>query len=180
MSILVKGMKMPKSCPMCPMSHWQNQLTDFSGCEIVPGKKYALRDDKEFGKLTGRPKWCPLVEVSEEPKTGAWIEDPYGFNRCDQCGFEYDNAEFKTPYCPNCAAKMEDGFIEGDNIEISEITIEAADAIIGSQKPIGCFYCKDGDTFVGIDNSTGDAWTEEFSSLHDCVEWLMGGSDEDE
>lgn len=38
---------------------------------------------------------------------GEWIEDDYGYNRCSECGFEYDTPEEKSPYCPHCGALME-------------------------------------------------------------------------
>lgn len=28
--------------------------------------------------------------------------------------------------------------------------------------------------YIGIDNSTGDAWTEEFPDLTECMMWLVG------
>ena len=28
--------------------------------------------------------------------------------------------------------------------------------------------------FIGIDNSTGDAWTEEFPDKNSCLRWLRG------
>ena len=64
MSVLVKGMEMPKDCPMCPMAHW-NKLDEFTGCEIVNGKKYAVSDDKEYANSSTKPSWCPLVNVPE-------------------------------------------------------------------------------------------------------------------
>ena len=62
MSILIKGMDMPKDCPMCPMAHW-NACDEFTGCGIVAGKKYANKTDPKYMKSTCRPDWCPLVEV---------------------------------------------------------------------------------------------------------------------
>ncbi len=50
----------------------------------------------------------------------------------------------------------------------------------GDYVPIGLFFCREGDTYVGIDNSTGDAWVEGFTSLRACVRWLLGEDDEDE
>lgn len=37
-----------------------------------------------------------------------WKEDEYGFYSCSGCGFEFDDPEFNTPYCPECGAKMYD------------------------------------------------------------------------
>jgi len=30
----------------------------------------------------------------------------------------------------------------------------------------------DGNRFIAVDNSTGDAWTEEFSNMKDAIDWL--------
>ena len=53
MSVLIKGMKMPKNCDECPCYYetegaWRNE------CEVL-GKEY-IADDY-------RPEWCPLVEL---------------------------------------------------------------------------------------------------------------------
>ena len=61
MSILIKGMKMPKNCPQCPCAYWADHST-FLGCNVKPGKRYAMKDE-EYRKLSTRPNWCPLVEV---------------------------------------------------------------------------------------------------------------------
>ena len=47
----------------------------------------------------------PAADV-EPVRRGEWIEDDYAFNRCSECGYEFDSPEIKTPYCPNCGAKM--------------------------------------------------------------------------
>lgn len=59
---------------------------------------------------------------------------------------------------------------------IRKITEEEASKIIETRQPIGLFYIKAsnalGKKFIGIDNSTGDAWTEEFRKLRLCKAWL--------
>ena len=70
MSILVKGVEMPKDCPMCPMSHW-NALDKFTGCNIVNGKRFAMTSEPGYGETSSRPDWCPLVEVSDEEDADA-------------------------------------------------------------------------------------------------------------
>jgi len=54
----------------------------------------------------------------------------------------------------------------------------------GHYEPIGLFYHRDGEIFVGIDNTTGEAWTEEFEDLDSCLAWLerkgLDGEDCDE
>lgn len=51
-----------------------------------------------------------------------------------------------------------------------------AAVIIDARRPLGLFYVHDGDVFVGVDNSTGHAWTEEFACLHQCKAWLRNPS----
>lgn len=57
---------------------------------------------------------------------------------------------------------------------IQQITQVEASEIIRTYEPIGQFYLLDGDTYVGIDNLTGHAWTEEFDTLEECKDWLEG------
>ena len=70
MSILIKGMAMPKNCIYCPMAHW-NKLDEITGCEIVIGKKYIDKDDKDYWYGSDIPSWCPLVEI---PRHGRLID----------------------------------------------------------------------------------------------------------
>lgn len=58
------------------------------------------------------------------------------------------------------------------SVEIKEITSDQASVVIDTRKPFGLFYLLDDDIYIGIDNSTGDAWMEEFSNLRQCKEWL--------
>jgi hypothetical protein len=64
--------------------------------------------------------------------------------------------------------------------EYHEITKEEAKKIIETRYPEGLFYHKDGNKYIGIDNSSGDAWTEEFDNLDICLEWLKGEIDTEE
>lgn len=50
----------------------------------------------------------------------------------------------------------------------------------GEYKPIGRFILKSGKKFIGIDNSKGDAWTEEFAAELECVQWLAGNLSREE
>lgn len=51
-----------------------------------------------------------------------------------------------------------------------------ASVVIETRRPIGLFYVYEDGVYVGIDNSTGHAWTEEFTNLHQCKEWLRNPS----
>ncbi|NCE65557.1 hypothetical protein D1159_13445 [Pseudoflavonifractor sp. 524-17] len=46
--------------------------------------------------------------------------------------------------------------------------------VIDSRTPLGLFLTKEGRTWVAVDNTTGDAWTEEFSRKRQAVRWLRG------
>lgn len=60
--------------------------------------------------------------------------------------------------------------------KIRFISPEEAMNILGTRQPLGQFVVKDrssqGHTFIAIDNSTGDAWVEEFDELKYCIGWL--------
>ncbi|MGN0656578.1 MAG: dATP/dGTP diphosphohydrolase domain-containing protein [Ruminiclostridium sp.] len=47
-----------------------------------------------------------MAEHNHE-KYGEWIPDDYGFYHCSECGYEHDEPEYVTPFCPNCGAHME-------------------------------------------------------------------------
>jgi DNA uptake protein ComE-like DNA-binding protein len=63
--------------------------------------------------------------------------------------------------------------------DIKKVTPAEASAIIESREPKGMFYCIEQhngkQVYVGIDNSTGDAWTEDKKSLAACKRWLKDG-----
>lgn len=57
-------------------------------------------------------------------------------------------------------------------MEIKLVTREEANQIFDTREPIGLFYEIDGDSYIGIDNSTGDAWVEDFKTKEECFRWL--------
>lgn len=66
---------------------------------------------------------------------------------------------------------------------VKEITKEDFDALMGSARivafstkynPRGLFFLREGSKVIGIDNSTGHAWTEEFDTVEQCKRWLNG------
>lgn len=73
-----------------------------------------------------------------------------------------------------------------DDMEPRELTDDEINALFlsesdgGKYEPIGLFYHWDGNTVTGVDNSTGDAWVEDFHSLGDCIAWLGREGDPDE
>ena len=59
---------------------------------------------------------------------------------------------------------------------IKKIKPPCAEIIISARRPLGLFYLLDDNVYVGIDNSAGHAWTEEFTNLRQCKKWLLNPS----
>lgn len=65
--------------------------------------------------------------------------------------------------------------IKGESImEIKQITKLEGSKIIVNFQPVGLFIFKEDDSYIGIDNSTGDCWVEEFITEDLCMKWLKG------
>ena len=58
------------------------------------------------------------------------------------------------------------------NEDIMYISENKAERIIETRDPLGKFICLDCQTWVAIDNQTGDAWTEQFKSMLEAENWL--------
>lgn len=56
--------------------------------------------------------------------------------------------------------------------EAFQVNAEQAEYIIEFREPIGNFYRESDGVFVGIDNSTGDSFVEEFKDKETCIAWL--------
>lgn len=55
-----------------------------------------------------------------------------------------------------------------------KITTKEASNIINKRKPLGLFWFEVDGTYVGIDNKSGDAFTENFKNQGRCIQWLIG------
>lgn len=55
-----------------------------------------------------------------------------------------------------------------------KVTHEEAISIIEHRIPLGKFWEEDEGIYVAIDNSTGDVWTEDFSTKEECFKYLSG------
>lgn len=73
--------------------------------------------------------------------------------------------------CPACGVYHEDWSW------YRRISQEEATSIIETRKPKGLFVLDTGIEIVGIDNLTGDAWTEEFPDMEECLNWLVGNKE---
>lgn len=50
----------------------------------------------------------------------------------------------------------------------------ALEKVIDERLPLGLFLTRDAKVWVAVDNSTGDAWTEDFKILLTAILWLRG------
>ena len=57
---------------------------------------------------------------------------------------------------------------------VKEVSGKELESIIDRREPTGRFYCREGRTWTAVDNSTGDAWTEDFLSESSARSWLVG------
>ncbi len=62
---------------------------------------------------------------------------------------------------------------------IKEIDLQTSEQIIDNRKkaPPGRFWVKENEWYVGIDNTTHDAWTEDFTTKEECLKWLENSDD---
>lgn len=58
--------------------------------------------------------------------------------------------------------------------KIKRVRPEFLGKVIEERVPCGRFLTKKGRKWVVVDNSTGDAWTEEFPRKRQAVRWLRG------
>ena len=108
MSVLIKGMEMPKNCFMCYLSRLNGERLF---CNVT---------DEEVLRYKIAPE-CPMTEVTEtaERKRGKWIyqfhEDEVGVTGSECRMYEesfakwiYDDGyRVVYNYCPYCGAEME-------------------------------------------------------------------------
>lgn len=91
---------------------------------------------------------------------------------CPDCGelvsrdIKIDRDGFPFWACPKC------GVVHEDRTWYRYIGRKEANQIIEMRKPLGLFVLDTGIEIIGIDNSTGDAWTEEFPDMQECLLWL--------
>jgi len=58
--------------------------------------------------------------------------------------------------------------------EIQQVSMVELNKVIALYAPRGLFLAKGNHLWIAVDNSTCDAWTEEFQSKRQAVRWLRG------
>lgn len=96
MSVLVKGMKMPKSCKTCDL------LQDYDGCMYCPFGDCPVFGDIEYVPNHVASDICPLVELPE--KHGDLIDrdalkKDYKMGKdCDTCETDWKSCQYDIVY----------------------------------------------------------------------------------
>ena len=58
------------------------------------------------------------------------------------------------------------------SVEVQRISVKRLGDVIVRRVPLGLFLTREGRRWVAVDNSTGDAWTEEFYRKRAALCWL--------
>ena len=98
MSILIKGMEMPK------VEDEFVEVLIFGGGKVIP--TYGKNNEyvKCLETVAEHLETLPAADVVER-KTGKWLKSAWSI-RCSECG--YDMPFAVRNFCPNCGAKMEE------------------------------------------------------------------------
>lgn len=59
-------------------------------------------------------------------------------------------------------------------LKIRRVSSEVLGQVIEHRTPCGLFLTKGDRKWVAVDNTTGDAWTEEFCWKRQAIRWLRG------
>lgn len=104
MSILIKGVKMPRVCADC---FALDEYGDYPVCRITGEQR-----GYNFRIYEKRMEKCPLIEVSER-KVGEWVDELVyrdweiwdGYTYCSECKQTHEYG-YRPKFCPNCGAEM--------------------------------------------------------------------------
>ena len=97
----------------------------------------------------------------------------YETDTCRNCGKETTGPVFFDELGPHMVCKHCEASFDTDKF-YEVIDMARSSEIIRTRQPEGLFLLEEGGKFIGIDNSTGDAWTEEFGDRNQCLQWLAG------
>ncbi len=113
MSVLVKGMKMPKSCATCQFRISYDESVDpFTEYCYITNERLGYFNNKQAKWKKERRKSCPLDEVTEEVRHGWWEHLGGDEWFCTACAHVITTeGSWEKPwqkYCESCGAKMDE------------------------------------------------------------------------
>lgn len=130
MSILIKGMTMPKNCEECrfnvdgwcyvckPQSEEERKRITTNYCPLIEGSSVVSREEYEGLELVCKNYEEALKDAVDEleksgRKRGKIIINEFGNESCSVCHYglvlfitDENNTLKKPNYCPNCGADM--------------------------------------------------------------------------
>ena len=77
----------------------------------IPGDGYTFEQINEALDLALAALRGPTREMVERMR-GEWIEDEFAISHCSLCGYEQEEPELITPFCPLCGSPMTDEAVE--------------------------------------------------------------------
>lgn len=95
-------------------------------------------------------------------------------------GFEVKSAHKYQHYSDEKVAKLINQRLGWRSERVGDYNIEMVgetklNKVIETRKPLGLYLMESSPTtYIAVDNTTGDAWTEEFKTFTDARKWLMG------
>lgn len=108
MSVIVKGMQMPKACMLCPIYD-----REYGECGVLHDRNlfpFLSEDTYRYDATKEIHKDCPLVGRPQ----GEWKVNNYGEHICPICGHyalydecqDNDYYEVQSNFCPECGADL--------------------------------------------------------------------------
>lgn len=73
----------------------------------IPGDGYTFEQINEALDLALAALRGPTREMVERMR-GEWIEDEFAISHCSLCGYEQEEPELITPFCPLCGSPVTD------------------------------------------------------------------------
>lgn len=140
-----------------------------------------LFEDDETGKIIMRPREDPQMTIFDEefePQEESKIIALPNRAELPPDDAEQEAVEPEEPdYIDAEYREIEDEpdesvLANSADMPIEQISQAKGEDVIASREPEGLFYMRKGGRYIGIDNRTGDAWTEDFPTLDECKEWL--------
>ena len=94
MSVLIKGMEMPKNCGECPC-YYETEGCWRDECQVL---------HKEYKASECRPSWCPLIEIPPLWQRMSAYAEAFGKNISEE-----DYRKFETALCETVCREDADG-----------------------------------------------------------------------
>ena len=142
-----------------------------------------LFEDDETGKIIMRPREDPQMTIFDEefePQEESKIialpnraELPPADEEQEEADADIEEPDYIDAEYREIEDEPDESVLANSaDMPIEQISQAKGEDVIASREPEGLFYMRKGGRYIGIDNRTGDAWTEDFPTLDECKEWL--------